>query len=397
MVKRLFFWLHKWLGLLTSLIIVIISLTGCIYVFAEELKEYFYHERLYLEPQSNTALPLSELKAKAQKALGEKYTITRSDIYPAKDRTWIFRASQTNAKAIGYWNYYSYYYRVYVNPYNGHIIHIEDSKNDFFQLVLSLHMNLLLGEYIGSAVVGYSVALFVLIMISGLVLWWPTSWKRKKVKSSFRVKWMASPKRLIYDLHNVLGFYMWIPIMIITLTGLVYSFKFVDHSIQLIFNAGSPVVKRQTPVSIATDTVSLEYTPLDLAFNTVLQQNPQSDMLSIRFKKGQQAVIDIQTRLQKGKTSDFIWYYFDGKSGQLLSKYSDDDIKNGEKLRSMNFDLHVGSIGGTGTKIVAFIASLICASLPITGFLMWYNKTRKKSKNKKRHLNRKNQLSTLKE
>ena len=44
--------------------------------------------------------------------------------------------------------------------------------------------------------------------------------------------------------------------------------------------------------------------------------------------------------------------------------------------------LHVGQIGGLTTKIIAFLASLICASLPITGFIIWWGK-RKKSRSKK--------------
>jgi uncharacterized iron-regulated membrane protein len=43
----------------------------------------------------------------------------------------------------------------------------------------------------------------------------------------------------------------------------------------------------------------------------------------------------------------------------------------------MNYDLHVGSIGGLTGKIIAFIASLVCASLPVTGFLVWYLKKRR--------------------
>jgi uncharacterized iron-regulated membrane protein len=44
----------------------------------------------------------------------------------------------------------------------------------------------------------------------------------------------------------------------------------------------------------------------------------------------------------------------------------------------MNYDLHVGAIAGLTGKIIAFIASLICASLPVTGFLVWYLKKYKK-------------------
>jgi len=379
MIKKLFLWLHKWLGLFTGLIVIVISLTGCIYVFSDELKELFYRDRLFIKEQTEQVLPISVLKNKAQQALGQSYRITRCEISPNRSRSWIFRASETDPEAIGYWNYYKYYYRVYVNPYTGDIIHIEDSQNEFFQLVLSLHMNLLLGERIGSPLVGYAVMAFVVILISGLVLWWPKGWTRKKLKNNFKVKWDASPKRLNYDLHNVLGFYIWIPIFITAITGLVFAFKWVDSSVQFLFNGGTPMVQRSIPTSSTAANIE---NALDKAVTMVLHANPTADLLSIRFRPGQKTPIDIQTRLLKSRTGAFIWYYFDRKSGQLLLRYSDEDVQNGEKVRSINYDMHVGSIGGTGTKILAFGSSLICASLPITGFFIWYNRKRKKKQPK---------------
>lgn len=52
----------------------------------------------------------------------------------------------------------------------------------------------------------------------------------------------------------------------------------------------------------------------------------------------------------------------------------------GAKLRRMNYDIHVGSILGLPGKIIAFFAALIGASLPVTGFLVWWGKRKKKSK-----------------
>jgi uncharacterized iron-regulated membrane protein len=46
----------------------------------------------------------------------------------------------------------------------------------------------------------------------------------------------------------------------------------------------------------------------------------------------------------------------------------------------MNYDIHVGQILGLTGKIIAFLASLICASLPITGFIIWWGKRNKKGK-----------------
>lgn len=46
----------------------------------------------------------------------------------------------------------------------------------------------------------------------------------------------------------------------------------------------------------------------------------------------------------------------------------------------MNYDLHVGSILGLPGKILAFFGALIGASLPVTGFLVWWGKRKKKKK-----------------
>ena len=47
----------------------------------------------------------------------------------------------------------------------------------------------------------------------------------------------------------------------------------------------------------------------------------------------------------------------------------------------MNYDIHVGAVLGLPGKILAFFASLIAASLPVTGFVIWWGR-RKKSKAK---------------
>jgi uncharacterized iron-regulated membrane protein len=56
------------------------------------------------------------------------------------------------------------------------------------------------------------------------------------------------------------------------------------------------------------------------------------------------------------------------------------------KLNDMNYDIHVGQILGLPGKIIAFVASLICASLPVTGFIIWWGKHKKSGRAKyKRH------------
>lgn len=70
-------------------------------------------------------------------------------------------------------------------------------------------------------------------------------------------------------------------------------------------------------------------------------------------------------------------YYFHPTTGELLQRLPHAAKSNGRKLGDMNYDLHTGQILGLGGKILAFLASLISASLPITGTLLWWGRKRK--------------------
>jgi len=50
----------------------------------------------------------------------------------------------------------------------------------------------------------------------------------------------------------------------------------------------------------------------------------------------------------------------------------------GDKLYRMTYDIHVGSILGLPGRILVFLVSLVVASLPITGYIIWWKKRRKK-------------------
>lgn len=376
MIKKSITWIHRWLGIITGLVVFIVSLTGCVYVFVDELKAVFYQDRLFVQTGNEAIQPLSTLMANAQEALGKNIEISRCDIYPAANRSWIFRAVKTNPEAVGHWNYYTYYYRVYVNPYTGAVIHLEDSRNEFFQLMLSLHTDLLLGHRIGQPLVGSCALIFILLLLSGLVLWWPKKGKKKALKQALTIKYKAKFKRVNYDLHNTLGFYVLVPALVIALTGAVYSFQWVDSSIYALFSGGKEKIERRpTPARSRAESTT---TALDLALHDVLHQYPQADMISTRFSRQQGAPYDFQVRLHPGRTYHFNWLFYDAVKGNLIYRYGTADLHLAEKVRALNFDLHVGSFAGLFSKILALSICLICVSLPITGFIIWLKPKKQK-------------------
>ncbi|MDR3251925.1 MAG: PepSY domain-containing protein [Tannerella sp.] len=78
-----------------------------------------------------------------------------------------------------------------------------------------------------------------------------------------------------------------------------------------------------------------------------------------------------------GRASDT--FIFDQKTGDITeSSYYRDADKTG-KLRGWIYSIHTGSWGGTVTRILTFLAALLGASLPLTGYYIWIKRLLKKA------------------
>ena len=91
-VNNIITWLHLWLGLVSGIVVVIVSITGCLFVFQQEITNIARHDVLFVQPplQGRTILPLSELQQKAQAALGNEAPVSYMTAYRSPDRSWEF-------------------------------------------------------------------------------------------------------------------------------------------------------------------------------------------------------------------------------------------------------------------------------------------------------------------
>jgi uncharacterized iron-regulated membrane protein len=374
-LKKVVGFLHLWLGLVSGLFVFLIAVSGCLYVFVDELKPIVYRDRLFVTPENKEKLPLTQLLSIAQNTLGKDKIITRVEINNAPNRSVTFRSQKNNPNGLTHWDYFEYYYRVYINPYSGKVIYVEDSENEFFQLVLGLHMRMLFGEKVGHYVVGYSVLCFVIILISGFVLWFPKKWTAKSVKNNFTVKWSAKWKRLNYDLHQILGLYAFFILLLTSLTGLVWVFDWMQDSVRFVANGAQTIEK---PPPLTSDTLQQAVSGLDLTFTTTTARYPHAYAYLILLPAKTTSTVNTLVYLKDWNRFDRLLLVYDRYSGKMLSSTSFADLNNGDKAYQLNFDLHTGAYMGLFGKILSFLAALACSTLPVTGFYVWWNKKKKK-------------------
>lgn len=380
--------LHLWFGLSIGLIIFIVSVTGALYVFKDEIENFTRKDVIYHNEQNiaqKQILPIRVLEKAVDNQVKEKFKIHWVNVPIDKKMSYQFYWYEHNTNAWNYFDEFPIYKVAYVNPYDGKVLRVYDEKNGFFQIVKMIHWSFLLKQDWGKYIVGIPVIIFIIMLISGIILWWPKNKAARKQRFSFRWENIKSWKRKNYDLHNILGFYASIFALIFSITGLFYAFFVIQTMMYVVFSGGNTVYPDFSHITTKAPLETRNDTTLDKVINTVRTNYPNSYGFSVDLGHPHMddhehpnfSVFVKHLSYSYHKNSSLI---FDENSGELLHTHNHEDKDLGEKAVAANYDVHVGSILGLPTKIIAFIVSIICASLPVTGFLVWYGRRKKTKK-----------------
>lgn len=369
--------IHLILGLIIGVIIVIVSLTGCIYAFQAEIQNLTQPYR-FVEEEQRAFLPPSRLKEIVVKEKELEGKAPNSVHYGKKNKA---------AVISFYGSKPDYFYQVYLNPYTGSVLKVKNMDTDFFRFILNGHFYLWLPPVVGKPVVAISTLIFLFMIITGIILWWPKN--KAAAKQRFSIKWDAKWRRKNYDLHNVLGFYSSWLLIFIAITGLVWGFQWFSKSLYWVTSGGKTLVEWSPTVSDTTKANSSQtyVSSVDFLWQKTLIANPGIESIDADFPDNKKSAIRISTNTDAKtywKSDNRFYDQYTLKEIPVKHVYGrfNSQLSTADKIKRMNYDMHVGAILGLAGKFLAFFASLICASLPITGFMIWYGR-RYKQKTRK--------------
>ena len=376
--KKLVGQIHLWLGFLAGLVVVISMTAAAIFVWEEELTDWYFADYVFVEEQA-TQQPMAALFASARKALPNK-EVYGVEVFNDPERAYVFNAYQRTQDAGGwtFWADYANWNKVYVDPYTGKVTGTVNMLTNWIELTRRLHQNLLLRYNIGHWIVGVATLIILVMVITGLVLWWPKN--RKVLRHRLKIKWNARWRRVNYDIHNVGGFYTYLFITILAITGLVWTFDWWTDGIYRLLGNNPKEVFAKPPELVRSG--STPQSAINVAWQDAQQQRPSWQRIYFNLPKS----------AEKGGISAFVefdgtsgWqesdqYLYQPETGNIHFRRQHEDKLLGEKWRNSNYPIHVGSIYGLTTKILACFAALFCASLPITGFYIWLGRRKKKKR-----------------
>lgn len=394
--RQIIEWLHLWLGLASGIIVFIVCATGAIWVFNEEI--------IRLTEPGIRVRTLSLPVLSPSKVLN-----VASSEYPEKQISYAYYQQGTAIRVGVGKKSDQEMHTLFLNPYTGQVQGrktLLKGEVAFFDWILQGHRYLWLPHDIGQPIVNYGTLVFVILLITGLIWWYPSKWTQGTRSKSFKVKWNAGWKRLNLDLHNVLGFYALLVLMVLALSGMVYGIAWYSKALYWVSSGGEAEPEWKQVISDTTFN-GKPYTyneALDMVWSRMIKENPSAGGFYYSFPDSTQvqSTISIRTYPAPGRFYDVARHTFDRHTLQRLNFYEVFDksfaaSSLGAKLRRMNYDIHIGSILGLPGKIIAFSSSIIGASLPVSGFIIWWNRKRfgrkKRRKSSSQQIGRSNEIT----
>jgi uncharacterized iron-regulated membrane protein len=398
--------IHLYLSLAAGLVIMTCCFTGAVLVFEKELQEALNHDRYFVK-QQNLQLPIEQLVSSVKQKFPTA-KISSVKIYPAAERSVEIGISmpqiENRAKQGGKEASKSKIekgenkvgaqqkgkaaaapagggrpsHTVFVNPYSGEILELYSYRETFFYTMFSLHRWLLGGDdSIGKIITGVSTLIFLFILLTGIILWWPRN--KAILKQRLKIKTGASWKRLNHDFHIVLGFYSSIFLFIFAFTALAWSFKWFNDGIYTVTKTSPKQPEAPHSVFVAGK-AAINY---DSAFIKISKKVQNVQFYTLRAPTDSVGIFSASVLPIGAHESASDNYYIDQYTGEIIgtAKFSDKNL--GQRVRSTFKPVHVGSIYGLPSKILAFIVCLLGVTFPITGTIMWLNRLKKNKKKAK--------------
>jgi uncharacterized iron-regulated membrane protein len=389
LTKRITGWLHLWLGLVSGIIVLTVTLSGTVFVFCDEIIDLCGGNAKYVQaPAHAKKMTSEELLVHFHQQVPDRKAFY-FDTYKEADRSFrVASATQPpkdksaekagKPKGRGPRGVFAYHY---LDPYSGKVMGSTKSY-EFFYVVAHIHAQLLAGKF-GKTVVGVASIIFFVQLIGGLILWWPKKWNKTTRTAAFKIKSGTKWRRKNYDFHNVFGFYSLLPAVFITITGLIMAYEILTDLTQEAFG-GTPdahkIAEKYEP-KFDPDKKALSYA--DFA-DRKFKEFPDAKQFRMSIPRNDSATVYHMVAAQFIGLKSLV----NGKRMET-NKYTGNEIEYPkevqmhEVIEHMNFDLHVGYWGGMFGKIFTFVIGIICTSLPVTGFLIWWGRSNKSPKKTK--------------
>lgn len=381
---------HFYAGLFVAPFMILLALTGIIYLFKPQLDPLMYRELMVVEAghhrQTADALLAQVQQAYPQGHVGQYLPP------PNSERSAQFVVHDGGREL-----------NVFVDPYNAKVLGEQDAKQNLQAIARALHGELMVGT-VGDRLVELAAGWGIVLVVSGLYLWWPRG------RSSAGVLWprFAARGRLLWrDLHAVSGFWGSALLLLMLLSGMTWTGMWGKQYADL-WNRFPAAMWNDVPKSDQQARVlnqahrqtvpwAMENTPMpqsgahaEHAGHHMMSSKPAAPQVSL------QQVEDIASSRQVEPgysitlptTADGVFtiavfaddprndatLHVDQYTGQVLADVRWQDYSPVARATELGVMLHEGKMFGALNQIVILLVCLMILLGSVSGLVMWWKR-----------------------
>jgi uncharacterized iron-regulated membrane protein len=369
--------IHRWIALVLCLLLVPIAISGALLVWHDELEPLLHPER-FAVTGNGTAVTSSYLD-NARAALPANFTpiVVRFPAEEGRPITVMARGEEAGVRQL---------LTVYLDPPSGRVLDVVNFRSSFFGFLHRFHENLTIPEYSGHAIVGWAGVGMLILSLTGLWLWWPRN-------GVFRagLRWRRAGDATISNLHYLLGFWIALPLALVSFTGIYLSFPQTARSTMSAIAPMNPQAGRPITAQLARETQLTPDAALDAARNAkpgwrpsalflaTLQsergeRSERSEQRGERTDRSERAAATWRVQLRDPGSNDITNVIVNDRDGTARSL---PDPLAGDRAAQWIRALHEGSRGGPVWQIAVFLTGVFPPIFAFTGIVMWLRRRRR--------------------
>ena len=353
--------MHLWIALSTGVFVVILSITGAILIYAKDIQALINPHYWTVAEQPST-LPIADLLKKVETAAGQTATTVSTE---PEHPDWAWQLRLKNGEYAS------------VNPYTAGILLTYAFDDHLYGFTMSLHRWLLYRDADNNTTlrnwVSLVALLFIVEVLIGFYLWIKPKKRLKRLKINTRAK----PKILLYQLHTVVGVFLFLPLLLIAFAGIGFNWKTPTAVIVNVLSPGQ--IESRPTVSEFTPGVSLN---IDKAVANGLQALPQATLFRIYLPDSPSDALKLRVQMP-GESHAYSWVWVNPYSGNVLQTYDASIASTATQVWNFKYKFHIGGFAGPVVEALWLIIALSPCFFVISGVYFWLKRKNGKKTQRK--------------
>lgn len=372
-LRRFLFHTHSIAGLVVSLVLALMGLTGALLAFEDEIAEALNASIAHVAPRAEATLGPAGILAGASRQTAHRITSISFERQAGAAVLVRFARAADGGRPTA----------VYLDPYDGHVM-APARGDDAFALIRRLHRWLLLpgdGRGAGRSITGAVVLSLLVLLVSGIVLRWPR--KATSLRLWLKPQLGLRGRGLTRSLHTVIGTWLLPVYFLSALTGLWWSYDWYQAGAKWLLSSKATPAKATAAAPAlpkvkmpGTDT-EIDPAMLDGIWLTFLANGGAGHArATLTFPEGGgERIIRIRS---VGRDAPHAYardeFRFDGHSGRLLSAERYAAMSSGDKLLTSVFALHSGRYFGPIGSLLFVLAAAMMPLFAFTGWMLYLSR-----------------------